>query len=328
MNKFISVILSFCICISLCVPAFASTIPNVDETTLSVTVDVSMTVEESLMLAYENLSPEAKQIFQYAISTSPDVIAYHMEYVDPSYEIPQVSVLSASSYADAVQIINTGLTNLGLPAAVKEALTLLASGVSAALADGPIVAGDIYALAVAAYTAVTIAAHWDDIMDLWIDIVEIFEDAYSSIRDEVTDSMDSIETDIEDEYSLPDVLTVSVTASNRTFRIGDTYYVCSKSIQEFAPVGQRFYPGVVNNGLYICPTYISFKAARAVMQANIYLTGVVTRYSGVAQSLGSTIGEPQIHGQETHIPYSPNLMHYHIRLAGGKRSETHAWYVS
>ena len=328
MKKIISIVLILCICFSLCIPGLASTVSNMSDMTLSVTVDVSMTIEESIVLAYKNLSPEARQIFDYAISFSPDIIAYHTQYVDPNYEIPQVSIMSTSAYPDAIQIINTGLSNLALPTAVKEALTLLASGISAALADGPILAGDIYALAIAGYTAVIIAAHWDDIMNLWGDIVEIFEDAYSSIRGEVTDSMESVEADIEDEYSLPDILTVSITASNRTFRIGDRYYVCSKSIEEFSPVGQRFYPGVVKNGLYVCPTYISFKAARALMEANISLTGVLTRYSGVAQSLGSTIGSPEIHGQETHIPYSPNLMHYHIWLSGGRRSETHAWFVS
>ena len=28
------------------------------------------------------------------------------------------------------------------------------------------------------------------------------------------------------------------------------------------------------------------------------------------------------------IMYSPNLMHYHIWLSGGRRAETHAWFVS
>ena len=55
--------------------------------------------------------------------------------------------------------------NMNLPVAVQDALNLLSSGIMAALMDGPLIAGDIYAITVSLYTAVVISAYWDEILD-------------------------------------------------------------------------------------------------------------------------------------------------------------------
>lgn len=329
MKKIISLLLSLVMVLSMSVPAFATsgTISTDDDAALIMTVDVSMTAEESLLLAYKNLTPEAKEIFEAAIASAPDIVEYHRNNIDPSYEIPQSATMSTTAAADAVVLIQNGLTSLGVPVQVKEALTLLASGISAALIDGPLPIGDIYAVAVAAYTAVTIAVYWDEIVILWDDIVELFKDVFDSISSDIEDLLGSIESDIEDEYSLPD--TVTVAYASRTFTISGTRYVCTVLAENMGPTDNRFYPAaILGEILYVCPTYIPFKYARAIIETNIPKTGVFTKYKETARSLctGGTVIEH--HSHENQCPDNADnfFPHFH-RVRGTVKYKTHAWYV-
>lgn len=329
MKKIISILLSLVMILSMSVPAFASSgnISADDTAELVFTVDVSMTSEEALLLAYENLTPEAKAIFEAAIANSPDVVQYHRSHIDASYEIPQASIQSTTVSTDAVVLIQNGLTSMNVPVAVKEAMALFASGISAALADGPLPFGDIYAIAVAAYTAVVVAEHWDDIANLWDDIVELFQDVFDTISSEIADAMSSIEVDIEDEYSLPD--TVTVAYASRTFTISGTRYVCTILAENMGPTDNRFYPAaILGNILYVCPTYIPFKYARAIIDTNIPKTGVFTKYMGAARSLctGGTVIEH--HGHVNQCPdYAANYFPHFHRVRGTVKYNTHAWYI-
>ena len=73
--------------------------------------------------------------------------------------------------------------------------------------------------------------------------------------------MSSIEVDIEDEYSLPD--TVTVAYASRTFTISGTRYVCTVLAEEMGPTDNRFYPAaILGSVLYVCPTYGCFSFSK------------------------------------------------------------------
>lgn len=285
-------------------------------------VDCSITVEEALSRAYSNLSPEAKTIFNTTISGNAALVEYHKNNIDYTYTERQVATMALSG--GAAEIVSSGLVNMGLPTQVQEALNLLSSGIVAALADGPLVAGDIYSLAVSLYTAVVIATYWDEIMAKWDDIVALFQSAYTSVRTAISSAMNIIEEDIADECSLPDTATVTVNQTSRTIRVEDRYYVCSTAITEFSPVQERFYPAIVTGTLWVCPTYVSFKVARIIMGLNIDLSGVLTKYRDLAYTLCNTLGTPVLDVSDVHNPNY--LSHYHY-IKSGVRYRPHAWFV-
>lgn len=331
MKKIVSLVLSLVMILSMSVPAFATnSISDNNNAEQVFIVDVSMTSEEALLLAYESLTPEAKAIFEAAIANSLDAITYHRSHIDANYEIPQALMQSAAATAaavDAVRLIQNGLTSMYVPEAVNKAMTLFASGISAALFDGPLPFGDIYAIAVAAYTAVVVAEHWDDVVSLWDDIVELFQDVFDTISSEIANAMSSIKVDIEDEYSLPD--TVTVTYANRTFMISGTRYVCTVLAENMGPTDNRFYPAAIfGSVLYVCPTYIPFKYARAIIDTNIPKTGVFTRHMAAARSLCTGGTAIEHHSHENQCPdYASNYFPHFHRVRGTVKYNTHAWYV-
>lgn len=328
MKKIICIMLSLVMILSMSIPSFATdSISDNDNAELVYTVDVSMSPEEALLLAYENLTPEAKAIFEAAIANSPDVVTYHRNNIDAKYEIPQAAVQSSTAAVDAVAVIQNGLSSMNIPADVKEALALFASGIAAALADGPLPFGDIYAIAVAAYTAVVVAAFWDVMVNNWDDVVALFQNAFDTIRSEIAAAMSSIKGDIEDEYSLPD--TVTVAFASRTFTISGTRYVCTIRAEEMGPSANRFYPGAIYNGvLYVSPTYIPFKYARAIIDTNISKTGVFTKYMSAARALCTGGTAVEHHSHENQCPdYAVNYFPHFHRVKAGVKYKTHAWYA-
>lgn len=216
-----------------------------------------MTVEEALSKAYSNLSPEAKAIFDASISTNPALVEYHRNNIDSTYD--ETRIESNAMTRDAAVIIQNGLMNMNLPVAVQDALNLLSSGIMAALMDGPLGAGDIYAIAVSLYTAVVIAAYWDEILDQWDNIVALFQKAYKSESTSISDSMSAVKEDVADERDLPDSATVTISQQSRTIRVEGRYYVCSIEATKFAPVHERFYPAMVAGTLWVCPSYVSLR---------------------------------------------------------------------
>ncbi len=122
------------------------------------------------------------------------------------------------STTDALSIVSIGLQTLNLPAAVREALAMLSSGISAAFADGPLAWGDIYLIAVTLYISVVVAEHWDD-------IINIFKQAYREIRSEITVAFNNITSDIDSELNVPSVASVRV--NNKDVTINGVVYRCS-----------------------------------------------------------------------------------------------------
>ncbi len=323
MKKVISMILIFVLFTSVTLSAYAKENSEVDfETEYSVVVDCSMAAEEGLALGYSNLSPTAKQIYDAAISEFPELIAYHVTNIDSKYEPLQIMPLAAN---DAMSIVTSGLAGLSLPTEVQEVLTMLASGITAALADGPLVAGDIYAISISVYAAVVIASHWDEIMALWTQIVGIFEQAYASIKAEVTTSFGYVKTDIADERSIEDELIVHY--SNGIIKVGSITYSCTVVAERVEKEDSRFYAAAIKDEmLFLCPKSIPFKAARAIMHANIQMTGVMTLKRALAKAVcDGTVVHHSAHGSNDEVCRN-FFPHYHM-VKNGKTYKTHSWYV-
>lgn len=328
MKRLISLLLVICLCLAALPCAALAANVNISPNEQVFIVDCSMSVEDALSAAYENLTPEAKDIFNRVIAENAELVEYHRDNIDSNYctDLDKNTVGTYSAMSSAAAIIQDGLRNMNLPAQVQEALNMLSSGIVAALADGPLVAGDIYALAVSLYTAVVIAVYLDEIMALWDDIVALFKRAYATIETSVADSMAYVKDDIADEIALPDTAAVVINAQSRTVRVEDRYYVCSIEITRFAPTQDRFYPAMISETLWVCPTYISFKAARLIMQINNARLGVLTRFRGVAQKLCGTLGVPEFHSNEEHAR-AGYLPHYHYKRNNVK-FPTHAWFIA
>ncbi len=99
-------------------------------------VDCSMSVEDALSAAYENLTPEAKDIFNRVIAENAELVEYHRDNIDSNYctDLDKNTVGTYSAMSSAATIIQDGLRNMNLPAQVQEALNMLSSGIVAALA--------------------------------------------------------------------------------------------------------------------------------------------------------------------------------------------------
>lgn len=208
MKRFLSVLLVISICLSLlpCTAIAAELDTKNDEITYI--VDCGITVEEALSMAYSNLSPEAKAIFDATISTNSALVEYHKKNIDPTYD--ETRIVSYAMANSAAMVIQNGLASMNLPVEVQNALNLLSSGIMAALMDGPLLAGDIYAISVSLYTAVVLAAYWDEVLVQWDNIVALFKKAYSSVSTAVSDSMSDVKYDVADERELPDNATVTI----------------------------------------------------------------------------------------------------------------------
>lgn len=318
LNRCFKALLSVFLCISF-ITKF--TLVSANNAQISVMVDCDVTADEALMIGYINLSDKAKEIYNTLDFNNTNSI-YEESFVN-HIDTHEVSTSAMS----AIDTINQGLNQMGLGSQVIQALTQLASGLIAALGDGPLPIGDIYAIAVGLYTAITLADYLDEINEHWDEIVELFKQSLTETSSTIPEALDIIREDAINEDELPDIIEITILSASRTIRANDEYYVCSIPIANFGPSQERFYPGIIYNGTFwVCYTYVPFKVARAIMAANIELAGILTKYQVLAYNLCSTLGSPYHH--DPHQLNNPNyLPHYHFSKLGIQYN-SHAWYVS
>ncbi len=320
-RRIISFILTICVCFCI-LPTSVFAINATTEPEYTYVVDCSISVEESLIRAYSNLSPEAKEIFDSRIASNPALVEYHQNIVDPSYDVTQyMSSLSRS----AVDIITSGLSNMNLPVQVQEALNLLSSAILAALADGPLPAGELYALSILLLTAIALADHWDVVAPQWDSIVLLFQQAFTSIISPISTSMASIKEDTIQENTLPDTIIITVNPNNKMMRIGGRSVLCNTVVESDTEVNGNYYPALLFSGiLFFFPNAVSSKEARAIMSANIDSSGVLAQTGSMAKNLCYSIGPVVSHGPHENMPNFLN--HYHF-TRNNKNSNSHAWYL-
>lgn len=145
---------------------------------------------EVLKENFENMSEEARQIFLNEIKYDEELLNFHKENIDPSctLEKPRRSKRSAGT----LTLVRTGLERIGLPRAVRYALTQWAGSLLAALADGPLPIGDAVALGDTVVTAIIVGMYWDDIKNDTDEIIDVFKDAFGKNARTVTKALDKI----------------------------------------------------------------------------------------------------------------------------------------
>lgn len=178
-NKCIAFLLSMVMFFSLTTPAFAANIGNNTNIT-------SISPSAAAKQAFEYLSPEQRenfiaQIERIAWSGDISLVEFHHDYVDPSYNY-NPNTVSPPIQTRAADVAGQ-LQALNLPTAVYYALMAF----SAALG---VPVGNVVDLVIGLGLGVIIIAYWDEIQDVWSDIIDIFVNAFGSV---VNDAFEYIE---------------------------------------------------------------------------------------------------------------------------------------
>lgn len=312
-NKLISFILMIAMVFTTTVPAFASHQVRYDE---NISIEQVQTAQET----YNNLTPEARVIFEQAISSDQELLEFHQKYVDPNFNpLP-------TTYSQTATIANQ-LALLGLPSAVTYSLNAMAASMVAAVADGPLPIGDILLAASVAAVATTVALNWDEVQPLWDDIVDIFTDAFSDSVSAVISAFDTIFGDSTLEY-YQENYPVTYDASKKRVKVGDSYYTCSTKaeVKEETASRNSYYVAALANGLvYVTPYTVSEEIATAITAANLKNVGVMAYNESTARKIANNLGGVLRHeidsGKENTEGY---WAHFHSKSA----PKSHIWYFS
>ncbi len=172
-NKFIAFFLTLVMVFSLTTPAFAA------NTTTSSQIAAAKQ-------AFEYLTPEQqnafiKQIEKIAWSGDTSLVEFHHNYVDPTYTYDPATATPpiqtrAADVAGQLQALN-------LPSVVYYALLAFATSLGVPV-------GNVVDLVIGLGLGIIIIANWNQIKDVWSDIVDIFVNAFGSV---VNDAFDYIE---------------------------------------------------------------------------------------------------------------------------------------
>ena len=170
LNKCIAFLLSLVMVFSFTTPAFAASVDNTTNVTASSQISAARQ-------AFEYLTPEQQQKFieqieRVAWSGDTSLVEFHHDYVDPSYNYDPASATPpiqtrAADVAAQLQALN-------LPTAVYYGLLAFATSLGVPV-------GNVVDLVIGLGLGVIIVAHWDQIKDVWSDIVNIFVNAFGSV---------------------------------------------------------------------------------------------------------------------------------------------------
>lgn len=319
-KRMMSVILSLTILVSISSPAFA--IVNGESANQDVgTADEIQYAKE----AYYALSPEAQAIFESSLANDPALAEFHRTYVDPSFtvSIQECSIAAVTTTVDPLAILNTQLAAIGgLPTAVLYNLKALGSGIVAAMADGPLLLGDIILAAATVSTAIVLAREWNSIYPKWNQVVTAFQKAFSQYATNIINAFSSIRNDINDELASNPCVTVS----GRTITVNGTAYECKEKAESVTLLMKNlkdvYYPAYLSGGyVWVYPVNIDINIAKAIMKLNSSKYGVFAindfAAKGLCAKLGGAIG-PESHGSGEGYWY-----HYH----GASCDDAHCWFA-
>lgn len=172
-NKCIALLLSLVMIFTFTTPVFAAS-SNADKGLASVQLEDA---NASVKKIFEYLTPEQQerfisQIEAVAQNGDTSLVEFHRTYVDPSYKYDPATASPAIQTRSAD--VAGQLQALNLPTAVYYALV----GFAAALG---VPVGNVVDLVVGLGLGVVIIAYWDQIKDVWSDIVSIFVNAFGSV---------------------------------------------------------------------------------------------------------------------------------------------------
>lgn len=189
-NSVISFLLAFSLVLSLSLSAFATEAFTEDFPSIDVTQEEIALAKE----AYNNLSPEAKVIFDASLASDSELLEFHLTYVDPNFSPPPMAYTAAA----ATLVVNE-LSALGLPRAVVYAFKAMAASMTAAIADGPLPIGEILLAASTAAVVATVALSWNQVSPKWSKIVDVFKRAFSDTVSNIISAFGTLKADAEKE---------------------------------------------------------------------------------------------------------------------------------
>jgi hypothetical protein len=296
--KFLSVVLVIAILLSVSSAGVAAS-NNDSQVTTVVLGDISVqlsTYDEAQVAqdAYYGLSPEARAIFDQMLALDSDTRAFHIANVDSSFNVANVAATGIQSITTlsntSVATVVSQLNALNLPSAVVYSLEAVASGIIAALADGPLPFGDILLLVATVGAAVVIAANWSSISSKWSSIVSIFTNAFSSIYSAITDVFSEISAQVPNINSAP---SISINFPGKTVTINGTTYSCSVEAQNLTQqqkTGKKYYVALLVHAfqnVFVCPIQITDAVAKSIIYANNSYVGVFASADSYALGLVS-----------------------------------------
>ncbi len=207
LSKIICIVLVFSMVTAMSSTAFAAQFSKLESSTIGTADDIHLAKD-----SYNALSPEAKAIFDNALTKDAELLEFHKTYVDPSFKAPSVAQRAYSTYAvaaDPMTVLSAQLAALSLPSAVLYSLKAMGAGMVAALADGPLPIGDILLAAATVSAAIVIAANWNSISSKWTQIVAAFKKAFSDSISNVISAFSSIRSDVNAELAANPVVSVN-----------------------------------------------------------------------------------------------------------------------
>lgn len=139
--------------------------------------------EENNMLMFDEMSEEAKEIYLFYISTQDEeLLNYYKTYINPSSTLeytPNCAVYATGRAVDVLSTLGTELNALGLSTAVVNAFMAAGSSIVAAIADGPLLVGDIVAILTGTVCFGVILANWSTVSKNWPGITQAFTKAFA-----------------------------------------------------------------------------------------------------------------------------------------------------
>lgn len=172
-NRFISLLLTFALCLSMGVPAFAAESTGKELTPIA-TGNVYIAAQNVFDALDENQKEEfLLQIEILAVSGDRSLVEFHKSYVDPDYQFDAQKVTAISGASRNAASVAQQLQALNLPTAVYYGLLAFATSLGVPV-------GNVVDVVIGLGLGAIILANWDAIANVWDDIVDIFVDSFGS----------------------------------------------------------------------------------------------------------------------------------------------------
>ena len=317
-KRLLAMLLSVVMLFTLTAPAFAASLPQEQTSTIfsasSADIDtIEVDFKEAAVNIYENLTPAQQKEFLALIEIlayqgDTRLVEFHKAYVDPSYELSTDGIIAPQTVATSEAIDIAGqLQALNLPSAVYYGLLSLAAALGLPV-------GNLIDVIVALGLGAIIIAYWDDISDVWQEIIDIFVDAFGSMV-------------MEGFYYLQGLVGVyTISVSGNVIAINGEEYKCDTEAGEAVITmdrnGDKYYPAMIyRNYVMVAPVNISRKVAVAILKENDSTVGVFSATGNLARDLCESLGGAI--GPESHWSPPKYLYHYH----GNNYTHSHSLYI-
>lgn len=312
-------ILSFILTLSMMLGFLTTAFAYSDETMSS-----AMEEEDTSIFCeiFEDLSPEARAIFEESLVDDPTLLAIHTTYVNPEFSSHRLLRVAStqSKSSDPVKDLNAKLKNLGLSSEVSYALKAMAAGMVAAASDGPLPVGDIIAAATMAKVVKALGSHWDDVLPKWGDVLLVFQKAFAASKQNIKEAFGILKKDIASSAKPK----VSIQVKGNKVRVNNKTYVCALEAEKLEKnkfKNAKYLLAYLDHNkgqVYVSPTPMDTAEAKIIMMENHSQVGVWAMKESYARGLcggASAISHPA-HGNEGYFP------HYHHPMY----KNFHCWY--